>query len=461
MADFAKVQLSDAKCERDVIGALLTYNNLLSSIAPSEDAFYNPENATVYRAIAAIIDEGRTADIISVMEYSNKKHLNIDLLRLTECDGTCLDVTYRQNVIRLNELAARRKVYQLSRMLEAVGTNEAADLREVIDKVNEQLTAITTASTGNREDYTIDLTQNYPEPQYIIMQDGIGTMPRGDLQAIKAKSKNGKSYLSSIFAASILGCEAFGFRTCERDTRVLYCDTEQNKLNTARIVRRVHYLMGWSLNGNNARMQAVSLRSMATKDRLPYISKIVKRNAPTAVFVDGIADLIEDFNNIEQSTKVINALMRLSTEHNTAVICILHENKGKDDSGMKGHLGTMLLQKASDIFQVQKNNGKFDVSVTDCRNMPIEDFSFAIDGHGIPMPAAALKEDKKAAKVEELRTLIKLAFTEKTELSYTELCRMIVLYGAVSERTAKRKVKEAIENNVICVSPNAGYYMVI
>ena len=462
--EYSKLTISDKQCERNVLGAILNYNSLLMQLAPCAEAFYHPENATLYKAITAIVNEGRIADVVSVLEYSNRHHIGIDPLLLTEVtNGTCLDATYTQNVMRLDELAARRKVYILSIKLEQAGTNEATDLWEAINKVDEELTAITTASKGDNDDYIVDLTKNYSEPQYLITQDGIGTIPRGDLQAIKAKSKNGKSYLASILAASILGSEAFGFRPCEAETKVLYVDTEQNKLNTARIMRRIHIIMGWPTNENRDSLRAINLRSVATKNRLPRILKEVKRNVPTALFIDGVADLIEDFNDIEQSTKVINALMRLSTEYNTSVICILHENKSKDDNGMKGHLGTMLLQKASDVFQVKKSNGKFDVSITDCRNMSVEDFSFAIDGHGVPFRGMSVKESKEAAKVEELRKLIQKIFveTKQTEISYTDLFRYIMTYSGKSERTAKGKVAEALDLNILGVAPNTGNYVQI
>ena len=42
------------------------------------------------------------------------------------------------------------------------------------------------------EAYEIDITQVYPEPRFTVRLNGVGTLPRGDIQAVKAKSKNGK-----------------------------------------------------------------------------------------------------------------------------------------------------------------------------------------------------------------------------------------------------------------------------
>lgn len=45
------------------------------------------------------------------------------------------------------------------------------------------------------DEYQVDLGTEYEEPKYILKLDNVGTFPRGDIQAIKAKSKNGKSFV--------------------------------------------------------------------------------------------------------------------------------------------------------------------------------------------------------------------------------------------------------------------------
>lgn len=461
--EYSKLTISDKQCERNVLGAILNYNSLLMQPAPCAEAFYHPENATLYKAITAIVNEGRIADVVSVLEYSNRHHIGIDPLLLTEVtNGTCLDATYTQNVMRLDELAARRKVYLLSKKLEQVGTNEAANLAEVVDEAVEVIMSLKQTEQPS-EDLRIDLSRQYPELKFLLTQDGIGTFPRGDIQAVKAKSKNGKSFLCAVFIASILGCELFGLRNKEKNLKALYIDTEQNQRNTAKLVQRVHTLLGWPTDVNNEAFAAYSLRKMQVRDRLSYIHKAMARHKPDFVVIDGIADLIDNFNDIEQSISLINALMRLSAESDCALLCVLHTNKAKEDNGMKGHLGTMLLQKASDIFEVKKENGAFNVEETDCRNEAIEDFSFAIDGHGVPFRGMSVKESKEAAKVEELRKLIQKIFveTKQTEISYTDLFRYIMTYSGKAERTAKGKVAEALDLNILGVAPNTGNYVQI
>lgn len=307
------------------------------------------------------------------------------------------------------------------------------------------------------DEYEIDLSAEYPEPKYTLKLSGIGTMPRGDIQAIKAKSKNGKSFLCSVFIASIFGCKDFSFDSLENNPVVLYFDTEQNKRNTAKLATRVHTLLGWDRKTNHKGFHTYSLRTMDSPQRFPYIQKIVNEKKPSVVFIDGIADLIDNFNDVEQSKRLIDALMSLSGEKDCCVCCVLHTNKAKDDSGMKGHLGTLLLQKASDVFEVKKNKYTFNVSESDCRNTPIDDFAFSIDGHGIPYPTANQNEIRGQQKVEAIKKVLNEVFADKGELSFSDMLRSYVLHGVVSESTAKRAIREAKENGFLQVTEKGNY----
>lgn len=315
-------------------------------------------------------------------------------------------------------------------------------------------------TTGEIDEHEIDLSKEYPEPKFTLRLSGVGTMPRGDIQAVKAKSKNGKSFLCSVFIASLFGCKIFNFESVDHNPVVLYFDTEQNERNTAKLAVRVHTLMEWNTQENHPGFHVYTLRTMNTPDRLPFIDDVIAKRKPSVVFIDGIADLIENFNDVEQSTDLINHLMKVSADNDCCICCVLHTNKAKDDSGMKGHLGTMLLQKASDVFEVRKDNGTFNVSETDCRNQPIDDFAFCIDGHGIPQPATTQAENKQLARLENIKSILKEVFATSDELSYTDLCNAYQAHGAISLPTAKRAVATAKKNDIIKLIPNGKYSLV-
>lgn len=328
---------------------------------------------------------------------------------------------------------------------------------EIIEALDREL-ATDEAGEEAENAYLIDLAKAYPEPKFTLGLNGVGTLPIGDIAAIKAKSKNGKSFLCSIFIAAMFGDKRFGFDSMMDEPTILYFDTEQNARNTAKLVRRVHQMMGWPTDENKDCFKAFSLRTMADAERLPYIVQAIERLKPQAVFIDGIADLIPDFNNIEDSCGLILELMRLSGQHDCVIVNVLHENKSKDDSGMKGHLGTLLLQKCSDVFQVKKEGVYFNVCETDCRNVPVCDFSFCIDGFGIPYPGEAPSVARLAEKEAALRKVLKKVFEGKPELIKDELAMNIAGYEGVSESTGKRRVVDAIKMELIEYEPRTRKY---
>lgn len=235
--------------------------------------------------------------------------------------------------------------------------------------------------------YEVRLGDEEPVPKFTFTMRGVGSAPIGDIIAIKAKSKNGKTFLATILASVILGAE-FGDleATMPYKSKVLFFDTEQNRPNTQALLERVHVLCGWELEKHD-RIRAYSLREMPVFERMHYIAKKVAELKPTAVFIDGLADLIIDFNDIEQSQDIIGRVSRLASAQQCAIFFILHTNKGKNDNNMKGHLGTLSVQKCSDVFSSEKiNEQTFSATVTECRNVAIEGFMFRIDEDGIPYP---------------------------------------------------------------------------
>ena len=81
------------------------------------------------------------------------------------------------------------------------------NLGVVADIIKSDVAAVEEAAMDEKERYKIDLSKTYSEPSYLIKSNGVGTIPRGDIVAVKAKSKHGKTFLCSIFAAVAMGAK--------------------------------------------------------------------------------------------------------------------------------------------------------------------------------------------------------------------------------------------------------------
>ena len=340
-------------------------------------------------------------------------------------------------------------------------TTNIPTLQEIEKVVTADVAAVEEAAMDEKERYLIDLSKKYTEPNFLIKSNGAGVLARGDIAAIKAKSKSGKSFVCSIFASVVLGTPWGDLQPTFEGGKVLYFDTEQNKLNTAKLAKRVHALCNFDIHSNSDKFKCYALRQMDMKDRLPFIKKRIEEEKPALAVIDGIVDLLQDFNDIKQSSDVIQALMQISADNDCSVLFVLHENKS--DENMRGHVGSMSAQKCADVFQVEKRkDGTLNVTECECRNLPIPDFSFAIDSYGIPRPMQTQKQlqaaEKTAVKEAKFRQVFAEIFSAKgtSIIRYSDLVSMAKLHFAVEDRMAKENIKWAKENGILVVN-NDGY----
>ena len=301
------------------------------------------------------------------------------------------------------------------------------------------------------------LENEYPEPRYSLTIGGIGTLPLGDIAAIKAKSKNGKTYLASIFGASVHGSDAFEMQSQVRGSTVLYFDTEQNERNTARVLRRMNTLCGYDTKVTKQEVRAYSIRRIDTASRWAYITEQVNMRNPSVIIIDGIVDLVKDFNDPIESKEFVSNLLKFAQERDISIICILHTNKAKEDNNMRGHLGTILEQKAADIFEVVRNGSTFTVKETECRNQPIEEFSFVLDNDGMPRPSSTPIPLSQQMRDNEITQTLKKVFENETTLQYNEIVRRYEKFAVCCQKTAKNRIKVALANNYLNQLENGGY----
>jgi len=99
------------------------------------------------------------------------------------------------------------------------------------------------------------------------------------------------------------------------------------------------------------------------------------------MFIDGIADLCFNPNDIVKSNEVINKLKEW-TSYGIHICCVIHKTFEKDKAF--GHLGTYVQKKCeTSIFlhdtDKETKNSPIKVSQKDSRGAPFDDFYFDLD----------------------------------------------------------------------------------
>lgn len=227
----------------------------------------------------------------------------------------------------------------------------------------------------------LDVTQDIVEPTWLLRYQGVGFSPLGDIQVVRGMEGNGKSMLLTILMAAVLSGSCGGL-TCDiPNARVLYVDTEQNMASTLFVQRRVHHLCGWRGKDANARFRVMMLREVEDlQDRNSYLWQAIEDFKPTVVFIDGVADLVSDINKFDECMMLVRKLMAEASRRFMSIWSVLHVNYGT--LKMRGHLGTEIAHKVSDVLSCQKDKSQdpplFTVEQVKARNKDIQNFSFIV-----------------------------------------------------------------------------------
>ena len=354
--------------------------------------------------------------------------------------------------------------------------------------------------------YLLDATQNYPEPFYMLEYKGVPFSTLGGIQALSGQKKNGKTFVLAQLMAAILSngsqrTQAFlnGLQVPERTLQylrdkyknpkylpsVLYVDTEMEKLNSAKVLRRVHWLCDWQMDVPNERFHVLWLRGVTdAKDsegkvserayakRYRLIRMAIEMLHPDAVFIDGIRDIIGDFNDNKESAQLVGELMALAEQENICIWNTLHMNPrpGNDDeSKMRGHLGTELGNKITDTLVSIKSKTAdgvtFTVKQNDARGKDMEDWKFevteAAGALGVPriFGGGEYVDDEQQKRKREADEYFKLYPWTAIGATYTDLEKFLRSKGGV---TSGRKISElfnvASEAGIIYKSDKRKYH---
>ncbi len=301
----------------------------------------------------------------------------------------------------------------------------------------------------------IDIAAGYAEPDPLLKLAGeyesvTPVLTRGNISMIQGKAKSRKTFFSVWLACTYLK------QSDSNNGKVLYIDTEQSKFHVNKIQRRIYSLMEWDESSPSDRLAVYSLRELDTETRLQAVERLIERNNPDLVLIDGIRDCIHDFNDLTECSYITNMLMRLTSEYNNHICCVLHENK--NDTNARGHAGTELQNKAETVISVEKNEELSLVKSKFARNGDFQEFAFRINndnGLGVP-ELCEVSHQRGKDKNDRLQILFDELLPEGCNLVYSELVKRVMRKRSVKERRAAELVKEAIRRDFI--RKNAGGY---
>ena len=287
-------------------------------------------------------------------------------------------------------------------------------------------------------------TEVKPET-YSLSVDGVGIFAIGDIHALKGKQKSGKSSVLKVLTAALLGNYQFRIKSELKEPIVLFIDTEQQQCDVSFILSEVKSMTGIDDKYINSHLLLFSFRRRSYDTLLADTRLLIGEYRPQVVFIDGLVDYIQSFNDEMQSRELIHELLVICEQQSCAIVCVLHENKGNDDANMRGHLGTVLAQKSGNVLQCKKNaQGIINVSCPDSRHSKMPEWNIYFDEDGHIADGDMMKENEDQANKKRLEDK-RRAQKEKTEkerldvaISIIESCNGSIQRGFLNSTLASR-----------------------
>ena len=337
----------------------------------------------------------------------------------------------------------------------------------------------------------LDFDKPYRPPRYTMERDGVPFADVGEIHIISGKPGNGKTGLMAQLIAATLGgrfgntvARKVGHKVNGSDdfhelpTRILYVDTEQGEDDTIGFKNRVISMSGVSKEDAKEHLKILRLRDTElAQDRWRKILKSIWQVQPTDIFLDGMLDIVEDYNDQKECQPIIRKCMMMATHYDTSLWAVLHENPMVDK--LVGTLGSITQRKVSEIFTVikvkqadLKENDRradlpdiyFRVKQNKARGRDVADWLFQYvtnqGGWGEPKEieedGTKVADSKEIAFMKEADERLKAFNWTSAGATYTELERF--LRRSVSGRRAGDLINIAAEHGIIYKSDKKKYH---
>lgn len=284
---------------------------------------------------------------------------------------------------------------------------EKINVKELAKELGKNLKDTSMFSDDELDNYVskakLDITKDYEKPttlisitEYDSKDDKLkdrDVLTTGNISATIGAAKSKKTFYSTILLSSLLGYAEFAIKGNNLGLNVIFFDTEQSNYHVQIVHKRLKRLLGNKLKS----IEIFVLRPYSTDLRLAIIEYYLKKQQGNYSFViiDGVVDLIYDFNSLHESVNVVDKLMAWSAIYNCHINSILHTNKDKENA--RGHLGTALVNKSETVFKIEKeDNSTSKVICEYSRNRSFDSWNFTIE-KGLPkrllLPAGFYEND--------------------------------------------------------------------
>ena len=212
--------------------------------------------------------------------------------------------------------------------------------------------------------YRITTDSELEDEEFLFRMNGCPCLPRRDLTTITGQAKSGKTICVSMLMACggasgvSFGCGISIERVRQEPLRVMWIDTEQSQQSTQQILKQRVARIGGETPFPEERFFVFNLRAVLVEARSNLLATAVNAYRPDLVIIDNLRDFVTDINDGRQAQELVEGLMKMAEANRCNIVTVIHQNRSNDNRGVRGWLGTELMNKSYEMYTCQKLMGK-------------------------------------------------------------------------------------------------------
>lgn len=268
--------------------------------------------------------------------------------------------------------------------------------------------------------------------------------------------KSGKStFIAGLLASRITHTECLGMSLIspkERE-RIAYFDTESSQHDFYRQVQRIKKM---SFDSIPDYIDLFCTREDGVKQQIAMITQYIQDSPDTAIIiVDGLLDLIVDYNDPTESRNLIQWIKTMTAKHDILFITVLHTSKSGDQR--LGHIGAGVDRYSQSVLEIIKENNNYHLKAKYLRSAAgFDDIVISYDfDSGMYMQISNFDTPP------DDNAYIYKCIQYNTRYTYKELIQLIKEVKKKGDNYAKYVIKDMKDKKLIEKDMNNKYFKLV
>lgn len=205
--------------------------------------------------------------------------------------------------------------------------------------------------------YTPSYYNKPPEKKPVLTLNNVSVLTNENISSVIGAPGIGKSSIIEAICSSLLNinCDSLGFKVSKEVNKIMFIDMERTHDDVYKSMTNIYKRAGINRETDiSDKILIQSYRLLETAEqKQKAIEDKLKKYPANLIVCDGLADLVSNINDINESEKLRFWIKDIAYRYKISWFTNIHPNPGSDKP--RGHTGSMIYRESENSFLIKKN----------------------------------------------------------------------------------------------------------